>query len=498
MFDSSGRDTGPAASALAGELDEDPAGGAVIGSPQWAAELAASGEPLGTVLVGPVSPGPVPGSARELISMRQALGLMDPAHTEAEAIDRIRVLEQLKAACAAAQVRETHALDTLRRAAEADRGIPAEEQGRGLAGEIGLARRESPHRGSKHLHLARSLAEDLPHTLDALNRGEICEDKAAVMHRETAWLPARGDRRRVDAAVADRLPVLGQRQLAREARLLAIEQDRQAALEHFDRAVADRRVTLRPTDHGMATLTAVLPLAQAAACHRALTETAAGTVATGGASGRTPHQVMADTLVERLTGQTTAADTPVEVQVVMTDAALLGEDDTPARFPGHGAIPAPVVRRILADTDAEVFIRRLYTAPDSGHLVAMESRRRTFPRLLRRMVLLRDDLCRTPYCDAQIKHLDHATAHGEGGATTWENASGLCARCNYTKENPGWEHAATAGHLEVTTPTGHHYHHPTPPLTRSGQPPGRTDRPGLGSVDYSAVGHRPMQYDRAA
>jgi hypothetical protein len=241
----------------------------------------------------------------------------------------------------------------------------------------------------------------------------------------------------------------------------------------------------------MASLTAVIPLVQAAACHRVLTDAAASLVALGEAGGRTGAQVLADTLVERLTGQATAAAVPVEVQLVMTDTALLGDEDTPARVPGHGPIPAPVARRILAGTDAEVFLRRLYTAPESGQLVAMDSRRRSFPALLRRMVILRDDLCRTPYCNAQIKHLDHATPHAAGGATSWANASGLCARCNYAKENPGWAHTADPSQLRVTTPTGHHYHHPAPPLARpAGPPPGSTTathrrNPGFTPLHFS-------------
>jgi hypothetical protein len=442
---------------------------------------------------------------------------MDTANNEAEAINRIRVLEQLKAACAAAQVRETAALDIMRRTAEAARGVAVEKRCRGLAGEIGLARSASPHRGSRQLKLARSLVTDLPRTLEALTRGEICEDKATVVHRETAWLPRGRDRSLVDAAMAERLPFLGQKQLAREARLEAQQQDPLAAAMHWDRAVADRRVTVTPTENGMAYLTAVIPLAQAVACHRALADTAATAVALGEADGRTGHQVMADTLVERLTGQATATDTPVEVQLVMTDTALFGTDETPARFPGHGSLPAGIARELVGSSEADVYLRRLYTAPDDGQLVAMDSRRRSFPALLRRMVVLRDDLCRTPYCDAQIRHLDHATAHADGGETSWENASGLCARCNYAKENPGWMHTAEPDHLDVTTPTGHRYQHPTPPLIRTTPvtatpgtaPPdcGSEDRPtpipepsppGLGSVDYCALGHLALQYDRAA
>lgn len=124
------------------------------------------------------------------------------------------------------------------------------------------------------------------------------------------------------------------------------------------------------------------------------------------------------------------------------------------RFTGQSSDQAP----------ARVFLRRLYTDPDTGQLVAMESRRGQFPAAVRRMVVFRDELCCTPYCDARIQHIDHATDHSTGGATSWPNASGLCARCNYTKQGPGWMHGTTGEHLQVTIPTGHRCHHPSVPV----------------------------------
>uniref|UniRef100_UPI0036F28F21 HNH endonuclease n=1 Tax=Mycobacterium simulans TaxID=627089 RepID=UPI0036F28F21 len=45
---------------------------------------------------------------------------------------------------------------------------------------------------------------------------------------------------------------------------------------------------------------------------------------------------------------------------------------------------------------------------------------------------------RTPYCDAPIRHRDHARPRSRGGPTTADNGRGLCQRCNYVKESPGW------------------------------------------------------------
>ena len=56
---------------------------------------------------------------------------------------------------------------------------------------------------------------------------------------------------------------------------------------------------------------------------------------------------MADTAVERLTGQATADGVPVEVHLVMTDRTLLGGDPEPAELDGYGPLPAPLARAWL-------------------------------------------------------------------------------------------------------------------------------------------------------
>jgi hypothetical protein len=155
--------------------------------------------------------------------------------------------------------------------------------------------------------------------------------------------------------------------------------------------------------------------------------------------------------------------------------------DTPAWLVGHGPIPAAAARDLLdpahdSPTGA-VWVRRLYTEPDSGHLVATDAKRRLFEGLLRRMVILRVDTCRTPWCNAPIRHADHAAPHHAGGPTTYANSSGLCQRCNLTEEADDWRHEATAHRLEVITPTGHTYRAPTRPLVparRLGKPQRRT------------------------
>ncbi|MGW9549969.1 DUF222 domain-containing protein [Citricoccus zhacaiensis] len=449
---------------------------------------------------------------------------------EAEAITRIRALEDLKAACAAAQARETAALHQHRHREEAARGIPASQRGRGLGAEVALARRVSQQRGSIQLRQALHFTGDLTNTLSALQCGQISEEHAATVERHTHWLPEQA-RRSVDSTLADRLPVLGIHDLKLETQALAHRADPEAAAEQYDQAVATRHVNLKPAENGMAYLTALLPALEAAACYQALTDQAGTAVAFGEAEGRSPQQVLTDVMVERLTGRSTNEASPVEVKLIMTDAALFAGDNEPAWIPGHGPLPAAVARKLLAGSaaqggpsdgasggasdgtagrtsneasdgstqstrdvdladrpsaagpsahpgaaeiaeiaeiaEARVFLRRLYTSPETGQLVAMDSQRREFSGKLRRMIVLRDNICRTPYCGAPIRHIDHATPHRQGGPTSYSNGSGLCARCNYTKEHPGWSHRASPDELEITTPTGHRYSSRSRPLSAS-------------------------------
>ncbi len=165
------------------------------------------------------------------------------------------------------------------------------------------------------------------------------------------------------------------------------------------------------------------------------------------------------------------------MNLIMTDRALFGDDDEPAHLAGYGPIPAPLARALLArhpDTttsSTRVFLRRLYTRPGTGQLVAMDSRQRLFPDPARRFLLARDQICRTPWCGAPIRHLDHITPHTKGGPTTLTNGQGLCAACNLTKEAPGWHHTTNPNDphdttVHITTPTGHHHtSRPPPPPT---------------------------------
>ncbi|RKT78897.1 5-methylcytosine-specific restriction endonuclease McrA [Terracoccus luteus] len=203
------------------------------------------------------------------------------------------------------------------------------------------------------------------------------------------------------------------------------------------------------------------------------------------------------------------AGVDVEVQLVMGLDALFNTGngaDTPAQLLGYGTVPAGWARDYLRPTEPDdpgggqvsdrggglsragrVWIRRLFVRADTGELVAMDSRRRLFSDGLRRFVLTRDAAtCRTPWCDAPARHIDHVTPHADGGPTTAANGQGLCVACNLTKEHPDLTSTTLppnrrgrgrGGHtVRVTTGTGHTYDSEAPPLLPGAPPPPKRPR----------------------
>lgn len=237
--------------------------------------------------------------------------------------------------------------------------------------------------------------------------GTTTEWRATLVARETACLTAE-DRAAVDRELAQRpggIGALRDRAAEHETRATAQRLDPAAATRRARRAESERRVTLRPAPDTMSLLSGLLPVRQGVAVLASLTSHADSLRAGGDA--RTRGQIMADTLVERITDQARADAVPVEVQLVMSDHSLMSADpadnSAPARIPGFGTVPAPLARCWLRDSPAEVWVRRLYAAPGTGALVAMDSRRRRFAGQLRRLVVARDSVCRTPWCAAPIR-----------------------------------------------------------------------------------------------
>ena len=251
-----------------------------------------------------------------------------------------------------------------------------------------------------------------------------------------------------------------------------MELDAAAVVARYRKAVSERRVTTRPAPDSMAYLSVLLPMEQAVCLQATLGRDADSLIATGESGGRTRNQLMADLLFDRGTGASVADGVPVAVNLVISDEALLAGENEAADVAGFGPVPAGIARQLVAaalDGDTAVTLRNVYSCPLSGALTAMGSQSRTFPKGLRKLIDLRDRTCRTPWCDAPIRHHDHILSRRNKGATTAQNGAGLCAGCNYAKEGDGWTARPVRRpgrtHLfDLGTPTGHRYRSAAPRL----------------------------------
>lgn len=399
----------------------------------------------------------------------------------------IRALEELKNAisarqadlavnCYAAQRDRDRALNlTMPRARQLDESDTA----RVIGAQLGLARRTSPQRGTHLLRLAHRLHDDLPHTYEALQAGRISEWQAQLVTREACHLDHEHTTA-VDEALTPLLGHVSDQHLQDRARELVLTLDPEAATAARQLAENGRHVTLRRAPESMTRLSALLPMADGLQLMTALT----GAAQTVEASRhdrpkdrRTRGQLMADTLVTAVTGHPAAlapefpaasrtddpADcpAPVTVNLLVPLGTLTGH--TPAHLEGFGPIPADLARDLIATAGERV--RRIFAHPDTGQLIAMESRARHYPGLLATFIKLRDRRCRTPHCGAPITQIDHIRAHHAGGPTTADNGQGVCTTCNLVKEHP--DYAVTGDSRRTTTSTGGLSVDSTPPA-----PPG--------------------------
>ena len=271
----------------------------------------------------------------------------------------------------------------------------------------------------------------------------------------------------MDRELAPKLAGWGDRRVEGETRNAAYRLDPHAAVARARVAESERHVSIRPVPDTMVRLSAVLPVAQGVACYAALCRTADTTTASGDERGR--GQLMADTLVQRLTGHASAEAVPVEIELVMTDATLLAGGTEPALIPGYGPIPAGPARDLALgtrDDDAPRWLRRLYRHPRQRR-----ARRDGHPppRVHHQPAPLpaptRPDLPHPLVRRARPARRPHPPPR-RGGPTSITNGQGLCEACNHAKQAPGWQHTREPdGTITTRTPTGHHYRSrpPDPP-----------------------------------
>jgi hypothetical protein len=360
----------------------------------------------------------------------------------------------------------------LRREEFADDDRPTVE--RAIAMEVAAAMRSSAGSADCFVADADALTGRHPAVLTALRAGRVGLYAARQIAAATECL---ADERALalDEALAEEAAQLlpGQVRAAADARAAAADPD--AAANRAQAARARRRVWVKPHQDAVATLGATLPAEQALACWHALDDHARGRRADG--DDRGIDAIMSDTLVERITGAARADASPaIELQLVMTDTALLGAAATTAELVGAGAIPSDLAKQLTRDADA--WVRRLLTDPIDATVTAIDTRRRRFTGAARELILIRDRRCRSPLCNAVVRDADHRIQWSAGGQTAPSNADAYCQRCHHLKDHPAITvtrrpdptRPSDAHKIVWTTPSGRQHQSLAPPALGHGTP----------------------------
>jgi hypothetical protein len=233
--------------------------------------------------------------------------------SDAVRIDRIARLEKLRAATAALQAAESVRFAQSQVAEQMAANVHPEQIGRGIAEQIGLACRIAPVTAARRLNTARAWWCELPDTYSQLLAGNLHERIAETVASETRHLDAE-KRRTVDQQLTTAgLTRMGSKAATGCIRKIAYEADRAGYVQRGRTERRHRRVGIRPAHDTMAILSGYLPVEQGVACYTALGKHA--DTAKAGGDSRTRDQIMADTMMQRLTGQTTAADINVELHL---------------------------------------------------------------------------------------------------------------------------------------------------------------------------------------
>lgn len=262
-----------------------------------------------------------------------------------------------------------------------------------------------------------------------------------------------------------------------------------AILVHDSAGAERRRREVAESHHGVylhagdepgtAEITAVLPMAHAHAVYAAIDtlardprfETGAGCVTLG-----QRRAAAFATLVLGDPGSVAVLDSVVSeaklrasIDVVVPLATVLGASEQGGVVAGQ-VVSADAVRDILADCDAASTVRRLITDTVDGieTVIDLGRRRYAVSDLQRRLLTLRDGVCRHPGCTIRATRceIDHARPWREGGHTSGCNLGPLCTWHHQLKTHAGWRITASSrsGACTWRSPLGRIYEHRPRPL----------------------------------
>lgn len=365
--------------------------------------------------------------------------------------------------------------------------------------ELAVALRWTGNFAQRRIDEARLLSTALPNTLSALESGAISPAHSRVMVESAqrlavttppgtaAFHVACAELEKRVLGVACREGLGRTRSAANRAIALVDPAGRQ---DRRTNALRGRGVWLRDEPDGVATLIAKLSAEHAHACYAAVEQLAAA-----GAVDGLPFCDESDAMGVRRslalvhltlgTGRDEfrsedLSESPAmrprirtHIDVVVDLPTLLGLQDNDGEIVGGGELAAQAIRDLVA-SDKTATLRRLVTDPQTGHLLDIGRKRYAVPDALREFIVMRDQRCRFPGCNARAAtaEVDHALPWEGGGSTNRANLGALCKRHHQVKSLGGWEISSSDenGGCTWMSPTGNVYVHEPVSLAQSRVP----------------------------
>jgi len=332
---------------------------------------------------------------------------------------------------------------------------PASLFDEGAGDEVAAAMCLAPRTGAARLDWAIELIQRLPKTLAAMESGSVTSSKARIISEETLNLSPEAVAA-VEAQVLDGVADITPGQLRRQVKRAVVAVDAEAAQRRTEEAKKERKVVVSHRPDGMAEFTALLPAQHAVALYARLDDLARRARST--AETRSMDQLRADVLADVIYGNAGPTGRAL-VQLIMTDATLIGKNDDPADLIGYGPVTATTARNIAAES-----VWQSLRTDDTGVVTGVGRNRYRPSAALADLIRARDRTCRFPGCaqPAARADIDH-TIHFPDGKTEEANLGCLCRRHHQIKtigenHNAGWKvEQHDHGELKWTSPTGRTY-----------------------------------------
>jgi len=268
---------------------------------------------------------------------------------------------------------------------------PGADLADGAQDEVAMEMGVSPHSAATQLLEARDLVSRLPATMEALSAGRIDHRRAQILNDLTGVLSER-DARRVERQVLAGGRRANRNKFRDSVRYQVIKVDPEAAELRRKAAREQRNVIVRPTNDGMARLTAHLTAGESVVAHQRITTLARQRKS----PERTLAQCRADVLMDMILDRQVDKTGDVQMNVTVPLTTLMGLNRNPGEISGYGPITAEHAQELSKNARW----RRVVTDP-IGVVVEVNPRGYLSP-FTSDYAKTRDRMCRVTGCDLSV------------------------------------------------------------------------------------------------